>query len=102
MRTQRIGLLSTRLHYFETVVRTGTIRQAAIKLNVALSAISRSISQLEHDLGAALFERIRQRLKLTSAGELLIHHALHHPRRDEHGARSASTTSRGCAAARSA
>lgn len=75
MRTQRIGLLSTRLHYFETVVRTGTIRQAAIKLNVAPSAISRSISQLEHDLGAALFERIRQRLKLTSAGELLIHHA---------------------------
>ena len=75
MRTHRIGLVSTRLQYFETVVRTGTIRQAAIRLNVAPSAISRSISQLEQDIGATLFERVRQRLKLTSAGEILIHHA---------------------------
>jgi DNA-binding transcriptional LysR family regulator len=75
MRTHRIGLLSTRVHYFETVVRTGSVRRAALKLNVAPSAISRSIAQLEQDLGTALFERIRQRLKLTSAGEILIHHA---------------------------
>src|SRR5579883_2899673 len=75
MRTHRIGLLSTRVHYFETVVRTGAIRAAALKLNVAPSAISRSIAQLEVELGTTLFERVRRRLKLTSAGEILIHHA---------------------------
>ncbi len=71
----RIGLLSTRVHYFETVVRSGTVRAAALKLNVAPSSISRSIAQLEEALGTPLFERVRQRLKLTSAGEILIHHA---------------------------
>lgn len=74
MRNQRIGLLSTRLHYFDTVVRTGSLRRAALTLNVAPSAISRSIAQLEDEIGTPLFERVRQRLKLTGAGEILIHH----------------------------
>jgi DNA-binding transcriptional LysR family regulator len=75
MRNQRIGLLSTRLHYFDTVVRTGSVRRAALTLNVAPSAISRSISQIESEIGTPLFERVRQRLKLTGAGEILIHHS---------------------------
>jgi DNA-binding transcriptional LysR family regulator len=74
MRNQRIGLLSTRLHYFDMVVRTGSLRRAAVALNVAPSAISRSVSQLEDEIGTPLFERMRQRLKLTGAGEILIHH----------------------------
>jgi DNA-binding transcriptional LysR family regulator len=74
MRHQRIGLLSTRLHYFDTVVRTGSVRRAAVTLNVAPSAISRGVSQLEDEIGTPLFERVRQRLKLTGAGEILIHH----------------------------
>lgn len=75
MRAHRFGLISTRLFYFEAVARSGSIRSAARKLNVTPSAISRSISQLEQDLDTPLFSRGRQKLKLTSAGEILIYHA---------------------------
>jgi DNA-binding transcriptional LysR family regulator len=74
MRAYRIGLESTRLRYFEAVARSGSIRSAARKLNIAPSAISRSISQLEQELDTPLFSRGRQSLKLTSAGEILVYH----------------------------
>ena len=69
------GLVAPRLQYFQAVVQHGSIRRASQELAVAPSAISRSIRQLEADMGVALFERIRQRLRLTSAGEALAHHA---------------------------
>jgi len=71
----RLGLVATRIHYFQLVARLGSIRQAALALNAAPSSISRVIKQLEDELGTPLFERIRQRLKLTSAGELMLYHA---------------------------
>jgi len=70
----RLGLVASRTHYFQLVARLGSIRQAAQALNVAPSSISRTIKQLEDDLGTPLFERLNQRLKLTSAGELLEFH----------------------------
>jgi DNA-binding transcriptional LysR family regulator len=66
--------VSSRVHHFALVARLGSIRQAALHLNVAPSSISRAIKQLEDDLGTPLFERTKQRLKLTSAGELLDYH----------------------------
>jgi DNA-binding transcriptional LysR family regulator len=75
MALHRLGLISTRLHYFQAVAQLGSIRRAAQSLNVAPSAISRTIHALEEELGAPLFERARQRLKLTSAGEILLYHA---------------------------
>jgi DNA-binding transcriptional LysR family regulator len=75
MQSRRLGLVSTRLHYFQTVVQLGSIRRAAQTLNIAPSAVSRTIRQLEQELGTPLFERARQRLKLTSAGEILVYHA---------------------------
>ncbi|MGA1802150.1 LysR family transcriptional regulator [Rhizobium sp. HT1-10] len=71
----RLGLVATRLHYFQLVARLGSIRQAAQALNVAPSSISRILRQLEEELGTPLFDRVRQRLKLTSAGELMLYHA---------------------------
>jgi DNA-binding transcriptional LysR family regulator len=71
----RLGLVATRIHYFQLVARLGSIRQAALVLSVAPSSISRVIKQLEEELGTPLFERVRQRLKLTSAGELMLYHA---------------------------
>lgn len=71
----RLGLVATRIHYFQLVARLGSIRQAALALNVAPSSVSRILRQLEDELGTPLFERVRQRLKLTSAGELLLYHA---------------------------
>ena len=70
----RLGLASTRTHYFQLVARHGSIRQASKVLNVAPSSVSRVIKQLEEELGTPLFERVRQRLHLTSAGELLLYH----------------------------
>jgi DNA-binding transcriptional LysR family regulator len=71
----RLGLVSPSVYYFELVARLGSIRRAAQVLNVAPSSISRVIKNLEDELGTLLFERIRQRLKLTSAGELMLYHA---------------------------
>ncbi|PSJ61084.1 LysR family transcriptional regulator [Kumtagia ephedrae] len=73
----RLGLVSPRIHYFQLVARLGSIRQTAQVLNVAPSSISRVIKGLEDEIGTPLFERVRQRLKLTSAGELLLYHARH-------------------------
>lgn len=74
MDLHRLGLVSSRVHHFMLVARLGSIRQAALSLNVAPSSISRTIKQLEEDLDTPLFERTKQRLKLTSAGELLAYH----------------------------
>lgn len=71
----RSGLVSPRIHYFQLVARLGSVRQTAQVLNVAPSSISRVIKGLEDEIGTPLFERVRQRLKLTSAGELLLYHA---------------------------
>lgn len=75
MTLHRLGLISTRLQAFQAVVRYGSIRRAAQALGVAPSAVSRTLRQLEEGIGTPLFERARQRLVLTSAGEILVYHA---------------------------
>ena len=62
------------LTYLDEVARLGSIRKAAARLNVASSAINRQILALETELGAPIFERMPRRLRLTSAGEILIMH----------------------------
>lgn len=59
------------LNYFNTAVQLGTVRAAADQLNVAPSAVSRQISQLEAQLGSQLVERGRRGVKLTETGHLL-------------------------------
>jgi len=63
------------LRYFVEVARTGSLATASEALHVAVSAISRQISKLEQELGAALFERLPRGMVLTEAGELLVEHA---------------------------
>lgn len=67
-------LHSRKLLYIDEIARTGSIRKAAAKLNVASSAINRQIIELEDEIGAALFERLPRGLRLTSAGELYVEH----------------------------
>jgi len=62
------------LRYLDEVARSGSIRRAAARLNVASSAINRQIIDLELALGAPLFERMPRGLRLTSAGEIVIAH----------------------------
>jgi DNA-binding transcriptional LysR family regulator len=57
---------------FVTVAELGTVSKAAVRLRVAQPALSRQISDLEHELGLKLFDRIGRRLRLTSQGEQLL------------------------------
>ncbi len=74
-------LHSRLLRYLDEVVRSGSIRQAAEKLNVASSSINRQILELENSFQARIFERLPRGLRLTSAGEVLITH-VRQPLRD--------------------
>ncbi|PRY66543.1 LysR family transcriptional regulator [Vreelandella songnenensis] len=65
------------LHYFDTVARCRSLRQAAARLNIAPTAISRQIDLLEEQLGAPLLERGPSGISLTAAGELLADQAQH-------------------------
>ncbi|WNL43255.1 LysR family transcriptional regulator [Halomonas sp. PAMB 3264] len=65
------------LHYFDTVARCRSLRQAAAKLHIAPTAISRQIDLLEHQMGAPLLERGPNGISLTAAGELLAAQAQH-------------------------
>lgn len=58
------------LQYFFETANMGSMRLASDKIGVAVSSISRQISQLEADLGIALIERGRRSIRLTEAGEL--------------------------------
>lgn len=56
--------------YVEEAARFGSLRKAAEHLNVTPSALQRRIQDVEEDLGAAIFERSAQGIRLTAAGEL--------------------------------
>ncbi|NBN79564.1 LysR family transcriptional regulator [Microvirga tunisiensis] len=62
------------LRYIDEVARSGSIRAAADRLNVAASAINKHVLQLEQVIGAPLFERLPRGLRLTPAGEILLAH----------------------------
>lgn len=57
------------LRYFITINEYGSMSSAASVLGVSESALSQGVSQLERDLGAALFFRNGRRLCLTPAGK---------------------------------
>lgn len=56
------------------VARSGSIRRAAERLNIAPSALTRQIQDIEHELGTPLFERLASGMRLNAAGELLVRH----------------------------
>lgn len=63
------------LIYFNAVAEHLSVREAARRLNIASSAVTRQVSQLEDALGLELFQRDGRRLKLSPAGEILYRHA---------------------------
>ncbi len=60
------------LRYFVAVADTLNFSRAAESLYVSQSALSKQISELEQELGVALFDRDRRSVALTSAGQLLL------------------------------
>jgi LysR family nitrogen assimilation transcriptional regulator len=59
------------LRYFVAVAERGGFGAAASALNVAQSALSRHIKQLEHELGGALLERGARGVTVTESGKVL-------------------------------
>ncbi len=62
------------LRYFEAVARHSHVTRAAEELHIAQPALSKQISQLEHELEVALFDRVGRNVRLTEAGEALLPH----------------------------
>lgn len=65
---------------FSKVVEAGNYRLASESLNVTPSALSQTISSLEHSLGVPLFDRLGKKLVLTEIGEKIqkefqLHHS---------------------------
>jgi DNA-binding transcriptional LysR family regulator len=63
------------VRYFLEVVNTGSIADAANRLNVVPSAVSRQISRLEGELGTPLFVRQSRGMVPSKAGEMLAAYA---------------------------
>jgi DNA-binding transcriptional LysR family regulator len=63
------------LQHFLTVAEEGNFHRAAAKVNLTQQAVSKSIAQLENNLGVRLLDRTRQSVALSPFGELLMPHA---------------------------
>jgi len=60
------------LRYFVAVAEAEHVGRAAERLHISQSPLSRQIVQLEKSLGLVLFERGRQRIRLTSDGRVFL------------------------------
>jgi DNA-binding transcriptional LysR family regulator len=65
----------TRLRMLREVAHRGSITAAAHSLSYSPSGISQQIAALEHEVGAALLERVGRGIRLTEVGRVLAGHA---------------------------
>lgn len=63
------------LRYFSAVAQTGNFTKAATQCHVSQPSLSQQILKLEDEMGSPLFERRRDGVVLTLAGEMLLPHA---------------------------
>jgi DNA-binding transcriptional LysR family regulator len=63
------------LRYFVAVGEEENYRRAAQRLNVAQTALSTQIQDLEAELGFKLFDRLPRGVKLSAAGKLFLEDA---------------------------
>lgn len=61
-----------RLPYFLAVAQTGSLRAAAEHIGATHATVDRNLRALEEDYGVRLFDRSKQGLRLTAAGEVLL------------------------------
>jgi len=71
-----VSLINLRhLRVFAAVVSSGSLATAARLMHITLSAVSKSLKELEQDVGAQLLIRGRKGVQLTQAGETFHQHA---------------------------
>lgn len=68
----RLDLKTLRL--FAAICAEGTLNGAARRAAIAPSAVSKRLAELEHALGCTLLTREPRGMRLTPAGETLLHH----------------------------
>src|SRR5499425_798274 len=72
----RLSIDLKQLEYFLGVAELGSINRAAKELGLSQPALSRSLSQLEQDLGQQLVVRCRTGITITEAGSILASRGL--------------------------
>lgn len=60
------------LEYFHAVAETGSISRVAERYNISPAALSRSISQLERELGVELFDHEGRSIVLNENGQIFL------------------------------
>ncbi|MHA3704724.1 LysR family transcriptional regulator [Jatrophihabitans sp. YIM 134969] len=66
---------TTMLRVLREIAQTGSFTAAADRLGYTQSAVSRQVASLEARVGAEVFERRRDGVRLTTAGATLLRHA---------------------------
>lgn len=61
--------------YFLAAHEAGNFTKAAMRLGISQPSLSQQIAQLEELLNVKLFDRIGRKIRLTSAGNILVPHA---------------------------
>src|SRR3546814_31402 len=67
-----IGISIRQLEVFVAIADTGSVLAASARLSVTQPAVSMALSELERQIGAPLFDRIRRRLHLSARGKELL------------------------------
>lgn len=65
----------TQLKYFKAVAESGSMSEAAQKLNVSQPAVSVAIKKMEEELCVLLFERKKNKLILNDSGKMALTYA---------------------------
>lgn len=75
LRIPDVALDLRNLRCAQVAAEQGSFRRAAAELGLQQSTVSRRIQLLEHRLGAAIFDRHRSGVRLTSAGDRFLREA---------------------------
>ncbi len=82
----------TQLRYFVAVVENGSMTKAAQVTFVSQSAISKTIKQLEGELGVLLFNRVGKNIILNRQGKLFYSYVVDGLRLIDHGVRDVTVS----------
>lgn len=83
------------MRYFTAVVQWNGYREAARQRNVAQSALSQAVSELEEEIGVKLFVREKRRARLTPEGEVFYAEAVRVLEQAQHAMDAARRAARG-------